>query len=182
MFKIITADNELFFNTFQIWSLCNSLANHFRTNRYWAKSVYFNGPNIILMFVQESAGHHVYTHIYIYIQTYIYIYIYIYIYKYTPQFSTTEVVWPLNGHTIWPGGHNVGSRGVRLGLLAIICHSGHTNWPGGHNVGSSGVRHEGGHRLERLVRSWGRLVQGRQDAYVATVARQQRWQQARDGL
>ena len=38
----------------------NSLAKHFRPNRYWSKSVYFNGPNLMLKFVQESAGHPVY--------------------------------------------------------------------------------------------------------------------------
>ena len=30
---------------------------HFRPNRYWEISVYFNGPNLMLMFIQESAGH-----------------------------------------------------------------------------------------------------------------------------
>ena len=52
-------NNEFFSNTFQIRSPCNSLTKNFRPNRYWAKSVYFNGPNFMLKFVQESAGHSV---------------------------------------------------------------------------------------------------------------------------
>ena len=35
----------------------NSLTKYFRSDRYWAKSVHVNGPNLMLKFVQESVGH-----------------------------------------------------------------------------------------------------------------------------
>ena len=52
-------NNEFVSNTFQIRSPSNSLTKHFWQNRYWAESVYFNGPSLVLKFAQESAGHNV---------------------------------------------------------------------------------------------------------------------------
>ena len=59
---------EIASNTFKIWSTRNSLTKHFRPNLYWAKSVYFNGPNRMLKFVQESACHSVYMCIFMWFQ------------------------------------------------------------------------------------------------------------------